>query len=152
MNTLLKTTGIDKLISFYGYIFLNQPRLTRLTGIALILVVGLIHLVEAPEHFEAALYLGVLFAANFAGTLVAAVGIWRGARGWTLGALISGLSILAYLASRLFGLPGFAEAAGAWDEPLGSLAVIFESLFLAGWFSVVTGLAVAAPEKRGWHD
>ena len=154
MNALLKWTGIGKLVSFYRYIFLNQPQLTRLAGIALVLAVGVVHLVEAPEHYEIAPYLGVLFAANFAGTLVAAVGIFRGVKswGWTLGAVISALSLLAYPVSRLFGLPGFPEAAGEWDEPLGSLAMILEGLFLAGWFSVVTGLAVAAPDKRDWHD
>jgi hypothetical protein len=154
MNTLVRITGIGKLVSLYRYIYLNQPGLTRLAGIALVLAVGAVHLVEAPEHFEAAPYLGVLFVANAAGTLVAAVGILRGAKGWgwTLGALICGLSILAYLASRLFGLFGLPEAVGEWDEPLGSLALILEGLFLAGWFSVVTGLAVAAPEKRDWHD
>jgi hypothetical protein len=143
-----------KLTTFYRYIYLNQPQLTRLAGIALILALGAIHLIETPEHLEAAVYLGVLFAANFAGTVVAAVGIMRGAKswGWTLGALICAVSLLAYLASRLFGLPGFAEAAGEWDEPLGTLAMILEGLFLAGWFSVITGLAVAAPDKRHWHD
>jgi hypothetical protein len=30
MNTLLRISGIGKLVSFYGYIYLNQPRLTRL--------------------------------------------------------------------------------------------------------------------------
>ena len=96
----------------------------------------------------------MLFAVNFAGTLVAAVGIFLGAKswGWTLGAVISALSLLAYPVSRLFGLPGFPEAAGEWDEPLGTLAMILEGLFLAGWFSVATGLAVAAPDKREWHD
>jgi hypothetical protein len=154
MNTLLSLSGIGKLVSFYGYIYLNQPRLTRLVGLVLILVVGAIHLIETPAHLEAAVYLGVLFVANFAGTLVAVIGIFRGAKGWgwTLGALISGLSLLGYLASRLFGLPSFAEAAGEWDEPLGTLAMILEGLFLAGWISVITGLAVAAPDKRDWHD
>jgi hypothetical protein len=154
MNTLLRITGLGRLVSLYRYIYLNQPQLTRLAGIALILALGAIHLIETPEHLEAAVYLGVLFAANFAGTVVAAVGIMRGAKswGWTLGALICAVSLLAYLASRLFGLPGFAEAAGEWDEPLGTLAMILEGLFLAGWFSVITGLAVAAPDKRHWHD
>jgi len=154
MNVLLRVTGVGKLMSFYRYIYLNQPRLTQLAGIALIAAVGTVHLVEAPRHFGAAAYLGVLFVINFAATLVSAAGIFRGAKnwGWTLGALISGLSALAYLASRLFGLPGFAEAAGEWDEPAGSLAMILEGLFLAGWFSVITGLAVAAPEERSWHD
>jgi hypothetical protein len=154
MNALIRITGIGRLVSFYRYIYLNLPQLTRLAGLALILTVGAIHLIEAPAHFKAAVYLGVLFAMNFAGTLVAAIGIFRGAKGWgwTLGALISVLSLLAYLASRLFGLPGFAQAAGEWDGPLGTLAMILESLFLAGWLSVITGLAVVAPDKRNWHD
>jgi hypothetical protein len=154
MGTLLRITGVGGLVSFYRHIYLNQPRLTRLAGVVLILAVGAIHLLEAPAHFEAAAYLGVLFAINFVGTLAAAIGIFRGAKGWgwTLGALISVLSLLAYLASRQFGLPGFTEAAGKWDEPLGTLAMILEGLFLAGWLSVITGLAVAAPDKRDWHD
>jgi hypothetical protein len=154
MGTLLRITGVGGLVSFYRHIYLNQPRLTRLAGVVLILAVGAMHLLEAPAHFEAAAYLGVLFAINFVGTLAAAIGIFRGAKGWgwTLGALISVLSLLAYLASRQFGLPGFAEAAGKWDEPLGTLAMILEGLFLAGWLSVITGLAVAAPDKRDWHD
>ena len=153
MNSLLRITGIGSLISLYRYVYLNQPRLTRLAGVALILAVGAIHAIEAPNHFRAA-YLGVLFVVNAAAALVAAVGILRGAKGWgwTLGAAISGLSALAYLASRLFGLPGLGETAGGWDEPLGSLALIVEGLYLAGWFSVVTGLAVAAPDRRHWHD
>ncbi len=152
--SLLKWTGLGKLVSFYRYIYLNQPKLTALAGIVLILAVGAVHAVEAPEHFRAAVYLGVLFVVNAVGTLVAATGMLRGAKswGWTLGAGISSLSILAYLFSRLFGLPGFPEAAGAWDEPWGSLALILEGLFLAGWFSVITGLAVAFPERRDWHD
>ena len=154
MNALLRMTGIGKLVSFYRYIYLNQPRLTTLTGVVMILAVGAIHAIEAPEHFRAAAYLGVLFVIDAAAALVATIGILRGAKGWgwTLGALICGLSALAYLASRLFGLFGLGEAAGEWDEPLGSLALIFEGLFLAGWFSVVTGLAVAAPDRRTWHD
>jgi len=81
MNTLLRITGVGRLVSFYRYIYLNQPRLTRLAGLSLILALGAIHLIEAPAHFEAAVYLGVLFVMNFAGTLVAAIGIFRGAYG-----------------------------------------------------------------------
>jgi hypothetical protein len=152
MNNLLHITGVGKLVSFYRYIYINQPQLTRLAGIAFILAVGTVHLVETPSHYEISPYLGVLFAVNFAGTLVAAAGIQRGAKGWTLGALISLLSLLSYLASRLFGLPVAPELAGEWTNALGSLAMIFEGIFLAGWFSVLTGLAVTAPDKRDWYD
>jgi hypothetical protein len=154
MNTLLDVTGIGKLVSFYRYIYINQPQLTRLAGIILILAVGTVHLIETPAHYGISPYLGVLFAVNFAVTLVAALGIWRGAKGWgwSLGAGLSLLSLLAYLASRLFGLPAAPELAGEWTSALGSLAMIFEGMFLAGWFTVLTGLAVAAPDKRDWYD
>lgn len=78
MNALLRITGIGSLVSLYRYVYLNQPRLTRLAGVALILAVGAIHAIEAPDHFRAAAYLGVLFAVNAAAALVAAVGILRG--------------------------------------------------------------------------
>jgi hypothetical protein len=48
------------------------------TGIALLVVVGMVHLIEAPEYFEGATYLGVLFLANFAGAILAAAGIYKG--------------------------------------------------------------------------
>lgn len=95
-------------ISFVRMTALNLPRLTAAAGVGLILAVGLIHLWETPEYFEAARYVGVLFVANFVFSLISAVGILRGAKGWgwTLGALVSGLSLLAYLWSRALGLPG----------------------------------------------
>jgi pheromone shutdown protein TraB len=154
MNTFLRITGVGKLISFYRYIYINQPRLTRLFGTAIILAVGAVHVVEIPSHYEISPYLGVLFAANCALTLVAAYGIQQGAKGWgwTLGALISFLSLLGYLVSRLFGLPAAPELAGEWTSALGSVSMIFEAMFIAGWFSVLTGLAVASPDKHDWYD
>lgn len=154
MNTLLRITGVGKLISFYRYIYLDGPGVTRWMGVALILLVGAIHLIEAPEYFEITLYLGVLFAVNVVASVVAAVGIYRGARncGWLLGAIISGLTLIAYLVSRTFGLPGLAESVGAWDEPLGTVSMIVEALFIVAYFTVVTGVNVAYPERRDWYD
>ena len=82
MSALLKWTGLRMLVSFYRYIYLNQPRLTALAGAVLVLGVGAVHAVEAPEHYAISAYLGILFVANAVGTLVAAVGIGRGAMGW----------------------------------------------------------------------
>ena len=44
-------------------------------GIALLIVVGMVHFIEAPEYFEDATYLGLLFLANFTGAILAAAGI-----------------------------------------------------------------------------
>lgn len=154
MSTLLKITGIGKLISFYRYLYLNGPGVTRWTGVALVLLVGAIHLVETLEYFGIAPYLGALFAANVVGSLIAAAGIYRGSRtwGWLLGAVISGVAIVAYLVSRTIGLPEFSEAMGAWDEPLGTVSMIVEFLFLMVYISVLTGINVAYPERRNWDD
>jgi hypothetical protein len=46
-------------------------------GISSIIVVGLIHLIEAPEELEEVTYLGLLFLANSGGAIVAAIGIYQ---------------------------------------------------------------------------
>ncbi len=133
---------------------LNLPQFTRLAGILLVLAVSLIHLYKAPMHFEAATYLGVAFVVNFIGALVAAVGIFLGAKnwGWLLGAYVAGGAFVAYLVSRAVGLAGFEEAVGKWANPVGTFSLIVEGLFVALYFSVATGVAVAAPDRRDWHD
>lgn len=146
--------SLVQLTTVYKMIALNLPETSRLVGILLILLVGLLHLYEFPEHFRAAPYVGLSFLANFVGSLVAAVGIYRGSHewGWLLGALISGVAFVAYIISRSFGLPGFSGALSEWAYPAGTASLIVEALFLASYLAVITGLAVAAPERRGWHD
>lgn len=78
VNTLLRITGIGKLISFYRFIYFNGPGVTRFSGIGLILVIGLTHMYVFPEHFEAASYIGMSFATLFAGTLLSALGLLAG--------------------------------------------------------------------------
>ena len=100
------------------------------TGISLIVVVGLIHLIDAPEDLEEGSYLGFLFVANFLGALAAAAGIYRGNRwGWSLGLLVAGGAFVGYVISRTIGLPGL-PVEEAWLEPLGVLSLIVEALFV----------------------
>jgi hypothetical protein len=107
----------------------------RLAAIALIVVVGLTHLIGAPQHYRTAPYVGVGFVANFIGALVAAVGTYRDAMwGWVLGALVAGGALVMYVVSRSVGLPGFEHAVGRWSGPLGILSVVVEALFLAVFF------------------
>lgn len=154
MNALLRITGIDKLISFYGYIYFNQPRLVTFTGISLILMIGFTHMYVFPQHFETAPYLGLSFAVLFVLSLVSAANILRGSRrwGWALGALISGVAFVSYILSRLFGFPGFPEAQNDWASPTGTVAMAFEAVFVFTYISLVTGMNVAWPEERDWHD
>jgi hypothetical protein len=104
----------------------------KLAALLLIVVVALIHLIGAPQHYRVAPYIGVGFVANFIGGLVAAVGIYRDALwGWLLGALVDGGALVMYLASRSVGLPGFEHAVGRWSGPLGILSLVVEALFIA---------------------
>jgi hypothetical protein len=110
---------------------MRRQGILRLAAIALIVVVGLTHLVGAPQHYRVAPYIRVGFVANFIGALVAAVGIYRNALwGWLLGALVAGGALVMYVVSRSVGLPGFEHAIGRWSGPLGILSSVVEALFI----------------------
>jgi hypothetical protein len=103
-------------------------------GISLIALVALIHLIEAPENLGEAIYLGLLFLANFVGAVVAA-GIYRDRSwGWDLGALVAGGAFVGYVISRTFGLPGLPVE--EWLEPLGILSLLVEGLFIGLYLAV----------------
>jgi uncharacterized membrane protein YfcA len=112
-------------------------------GISLIVVVGLIHLIDAPGDLQEAPYQGLLFVANFFGALTAAIGIYRGSRwGWSLGFLVAGGAFVGYVISRTVGLPGL-PVEEEWLEPLGLLSLLVEALFI-----VLCLTTSSAPQRR----
>ena len=102
----------------------------RIMGVVLISLVGLIHLLVTPEYYGFAAYLGLLMVANFAGSVISAVGIYQGrAWGWWLGIVIAGGAFLAYVESRTLGLPGLPS----WEpfaEPPGLVSLVVEAIFV----------------------
>jgi hypothetical protein len=50
----------------------------RIVGVALISLVGLIHLLVTPDYYGFAAYLGLLMIANFAESMVSTLGIYQG--------------------------------------------------------------------------
>ena len=113
---------------------LTKPTAMQGAAIALILVTGAIHFIDAPGSFGDATYKGVLFVANGIAAIVAAVGIYRGERlmGWGLGLLVAGGALVGYLISRTVGLPGIAP--DVWLEPLGILSLLVEASYVALFF------------------
>jgi hypothetical protein len=108
------------------------PGTVKVAAIVLIIAVGLVHLRGAPPHYRFAPYIGIAFVVNFVGALVAAVGIYRNALwGWLLGVMVAGGALVAYIVSRLVGLPGFVVSVGRWFGPLATISLIVEVLFLA---------------------
>lgn len=103
-------------------------RLSIVAALALV-VSGTVHLVDAPDTFGDATYLGLSFLLQFAVTLVAAAGILLGSRlAWGLGALVALGSIGMYVISRTIGLPG--QSNEVWLEWSGIVAVTFEGIAL----------------------
>jgi len=100
-------------------------------AIALVLVTGAIHFVDAPSSFGDATYKGVLFVANGIAAVVAAFGISRGRR-WAsgLGILVAGGALVGYVISRTIGLPGLAPE--LWiSSPLAVLSLAVEAACIA---------------------
>ena len=111
---------------------LRVPTILKLLSILVIVAVGLVHLSGTPQHYRVAPYMGVLFFANFVGSLVSAVGIYRDALwGWLLGVLVAGGAAVGYIVSRSVGVPGFEHAVGRWSGPRGVLSLVVEVLFVA---------------------
>ena len=125
----------------------TQGKLLAWIGIVLIALEGLIHLIDAPDSFEDATYMGLSFVAIVLGAAVASVGIYRGQRwGWSFGALIAGSALVGYVLSRTTGLPGLP--AEEWLEPLGILSLLVEGLFV-GLYVTVTRLSQNNLPKEG---
>jgi hypothetical protein len=109
---------------------LDVPASWKWTAITLMAVVGLIHLLEAPEYFQLATYLGALFLASALGAAFAIGGVLRDmVWGWLLGVIVAAGAIIAYVVSRAIGLPGFANA--PWFESIDILALLVEAAYVA---------------------
>ena len=114
---------------------LQIRRISLWIAIALILIAGLIHAIEAKHSFREAAYLGWLFCANGAGSLIAAYGIYQRHRwGWSLGLLITKLSFICYVMSRTVGLPYLPAQPHAWAYPLGIASLVVEGVFMAVFY------------------
>lgn len=108
-------------------------------GIILIVITGIIHFIEAPEYFDEARYLGMLFTLNGIGSsLLAAYGIFKNELlGWLVGFLIAFGSIIGYIVSRTVGLPN--SIVKNWFEFMGLLSLIVEGLFILFAYSYLNG-------------
>ncbi len=92
-------------------------------------LLGAIHLYNAPGEYQEAHSIGLLFLANCIASWVAAAGIFRGSKGWGwgLGVLISAGTCAGYILSRTIGLPGMEIE--RWLNPTGIISLGVEGLF-----------------------
>lgn len=107
-----------------------KNKILQWTAVILIVLTGYLHFITAGEEYSEAVYMGWLFIANFVGALVSAVGIMRRKilSGWILGVIITAGSILGYIQSRTFGMPGMEVE--EWIDSIGLSAIAVEMIFL----------------------
>ena len=92
-------------------------------------IVGLIHLILAPEYFSEKAYIGVLFVLGAIVLCAFALRLWRGddVPSWLLGALTMAGMGVGFVLSRTVGLPGFHES--EW-ELSGVVCLLLEAGFV----------------------
>jgi hypothetical protein len=123
----------------------RASRKWMLTGVALILLVGLIHLMDAPDSMTESTTKGLFFYANFVGALVAAVGVFlHRTWGWSLGILVAAGAFIGYVVSRTVGIFGLPP--DVWMEPLGIASLVVEALFIVVALQALTGSRQESPE------
>ena len=115
--------------------------LGRSVAIAGLTVIALIHVLQAPDAFDEAGYVGALFIAAAVACLIVAAGMTRtsDSRAWIAAGGLAGLILLGYIISRSVGLPGFTGDMGEWAEPRGLAAMVVEGLLV-----VLSGAVLAA--------
>lgn len=115
---------------------------TKTTSIILIVFIGLMNfhvphfLVESHTYSLAARILEYALLVNVIGAIIAAIAIFRNKRwGWTLGILISIVSVVLWIAQETIGLPGLPKM---WFEPSRIVTLIVEAIFVYIAFQQLT--------------
>ena len=124
----------------------RASRPLMLTGVVLILLVGLIHLIDAPDSMTESTTKGLSFYANFVGAIVAALGIFLYRTwGWALGILVAAGAFIGYIVSRTVGIFGIPP--DVWMEPIGIASLVVEALFIVVALRALTGSRQGSPER-----
>jgi len=120
--------------------------LARALAVAGLAAVALIHAVQLPDAFGEIGYLGALFIAAVAGSVLVATALTRTSddRIWMAAGGLAGLILIGYILSRSVGLPGFTSDMGEWSEPRGLAAMVAESTLVVLSAGVLVGRRQAA--------
>ncbi len=122
--------------------------LTRKLAAGALGVVGVLHLILAPEYLGEQLYVGVLFILGGIALCGMAVRLWRtdDVPSWLLGALTMAAMGIGFILSRTTGLPGFHES--EW-ELSGIIALLLELGFVG---VSVRALAPSQTMAHSWDS
>jgi Na+/proline symporter len=95
--------------------------------------IALVHVIDTPDKFSELPYVGVMFLGLIAASLGVAALLVRkdDTRAWVIAALLAGSTMVAFVLSRVVGLPGDGRSdVGNWSEPLGLVSLLIEGCVL----------------------
>jgi hypothetical protein len=108
-------------------------KIARGVGAVGLLGIGLIHLLDVVDKFDETAYIGVLYVALIAATVVAArhLILVGNERSWLLAGGLAAVTFAAYAVSRTVGLPAATDDIGNWTESLGLASLFVEGAVAA---------------------
>ncbi|HTC82321.1 MAG TPA: hypothetical protein VK848_12375 [Acidimicrobiia bacterium] len=106
----------------------DGEKIARGVGAVGLAGVGLIHLLDVIDKFHETAYIGGLYLALIAASLVAArhLILVGDQRSWIAAGGLAVAAFLAYAVSRTVGLPASTDDIGNWAEPLGMASLFVE--------------------------
>ncbi|MDH2442626.1 hypothetical protein QDR37_01580 [Amnibacterium sp. CER49] len=122
----------------------RQPQRHLLAFLAA--VAAFAHVPVIAPHLDEAPYMGVLFILLTVGCLVLGLAalVRDSSAVYTASAVVCGLAVIGYVATRLVAFPMLSDDVGDWFEPLGVLSVLSESALVA----VAIGALASRPRHR----
>jgi hypothetical protein len=127
---------------------LARDFVTRAIGVVGLGAIALIHLLDSLSKFKETPYVGWMYVALMAGSVVVAAGLvhLRDRRVWPAAGLLATSAIVGYVLSRTTGLPNATGDIGNWGEPLGVASLFVEGVVVA--LSAYAYRAAAKPALR----
>ena len=123
---------------------------TRGVAIAALLGIAVVHVLQSPDAFREATYLGILFiVAIVASVVMAAVLTQTGDERVELAAgAMAALILICYILSRTSGLPSVTNNIGEWTNPLGLVSMVAEALMVCVAAGRLAGRRMPAGIRR----
>ncbi len=113
----------------------HEPSHLLLRGVGAIGLAGiaLVHLLDLQGKFQETPYMGWMYLALIAGSLVAMADLVAGnvRRGWVVGTGLALSTIIGYSINRTVGMPNATGDIGNWLEPLGLASLFLEAIVVA---------------------
>lgn len=159
-----RTTGLCRrllsspVLTLNGWVAFNLPRTVTalggalLTGLVMVHVYLLAAIENLPWYFAG--YVVVLAVSCLAAATSMLVGIKPAVAqaGWHIGSMVCSAFLGVYLITRWVSLPGLVTVTARWDFAPGTLAMALAAAFIAVHTTVLSGINVAYPQRRQWHD